>query len=127
MPVNLDDLPDEELLSLPESNIDPAQLDRFRSRRSEILEKKQAEETAPSMAATSRGQERARAENRQELEMERYVLALENFRQREDYLIAVIEERHRETLKRLQDIDDRAIKLHDGRRAYVDGDNYRDR
>jgi len=38
-----------------------------------------------------------------------------------------LEEERRDTLKHLQEIDDRAIKLHDGRRAYVDGSEYRDK
>lgn len=40
--------------------------------------------------------------------------------------LARIDEQQRELEKRREDIDDRAIKLHDGRRAYVNGEGYVD-
>ena len=43
-----------------------------------------------------------------------------------DHLLAQIEEQQRAIEKRRKVIDDNALKLHDGRRAYADGDQYRD-
>jgi hypothetical protein len=43
-----------------------------------------------------------------------------------DVVIANIDKEQAAVLQRLKEIDERAIKLHDGRRAYVDGDRFRD-
>lgn len=43
-----------------------------------------------------------------------------------DVLIEQIDKDQASARLRLKDIDDRAIKLHDGRRAYIDGDGFRD-
>jgi hypothetical protein len=43
-----------------------------------------------------------------------------------DRLLARIDEQERVIAKRRQEIEDNALKLHDGRRVYVDGNQYRD-
>jgi hypothetical protein len=122
---------DQELLSLPESNIPPAKLGLFLARRSEIIEKREAEGIALGLTPGYDGRrptrDGAQAEQDEQRVMQRYLLAVQDFCDREDRLIETIEDERRETLRHLQEIDDRAIKLHDGRRAYVDGSNYRDK
>jgi len=123
-----DSLSDQELLVLPLSNIDPAKSARFISRRSTLIEKKDAEQSALEMTPGHHGPHSGNAAGQQErIALQQFLAALEDFREREDRLIAAIEDNHLETLRHLQDIDDRAIKLRDGRRAYVDGGDYRDK
>ena len=47
-------------------------------------------------------------------------------RERQDRLLLRIEEEQREIDKPRKQIEDNALRLCDGRRAYVDGDRYRD-
>jgi hypothetical protein len=50
----------------------------------------------------------------------------ETLHHREEIVMARLAEREEALLAEAQRLDDRTIKLHDGRRAYVDGDRYRD-
>lgn len=123
---------DQELLSLPESNVPSAKLELFLSLRS-ALERKRIEdlvgENMPGRDGSRRTGHKPQDEEQEETEFTllQYVSAMDDLGVREDRLFQEVLEEHRQTLQRLQEIDDRAIKLHDGRRAYVDGDNYRDR
>ena len=56
----------------------------------------------------------------------RYVQAMLDIQQRSDRLLAAIEFRENEIDQHRQEIEDRALKLHDGRRVYFDGTGYRD-
>ena len=56
----------------------------------------------------------------------RYVQAMLDIQQRSDRLLAAIEFRENEIDRHRQEIEDRALKLHDGRRVYFDGTGYRD-
>src|ERR1035438_8089817 len=47
-------------------------------------------------------------------------------RRREDAMLALLAEQEREFEEQRQEIESRAIRLSDGRRVYVDGDDYRD-
>jgi hypothetical protein len=49
-----------------------------------------------------------------------------DIQQRSDRLLAAIEFRENEIDRHRQEIEDRALKLHDGRRVYFDGTGYRD-
>jgi hypothetical protein len=51
---------------------------------------------------------------------------MQDYFERSDRLLARIDEQERAIVKRRQEIEDNALKLHDGRRVYVDGDQYRD-
>jgi hypothetical protein len=49
-----------------------------------------------------------------------------DYEQRSDYLLSQIDEQQRVIEKRRKEIDDNALRLHDGRLVYVDGNQYRD-
>jgi hypothetical protein len=51
---------------------------------------------------------------------------MQDYFERSDRLLARIDEQERIIAKRRQEIEDNALKLHDGRRVYVDGNQYRD-
>jgi len=51
---------------------------------------------------------------------------MQDYMDRSDRLLARIDEQERVIVKRRQEIEDNALKLHDGRRVYVDGNQYRD-
>jgi hypothetical protein len=55
-----------------------------------------------------------------------YDANLVRYRQRTDRLLAQIEDQQRVVEKRRKEIEDNALRLNDGRRAYVDGNQYRD-
>lgn len=126
-PTQLSDL---EILSLPESNVPAGKLDAFLARRAEVIEKQETGQTAlaldPAHDARQRP-DRTIKKQEEQISLQRYLVAMQDIRDREDELIEEIEVEHRETLRRLKDIDAHAIKLRDGRRAYVDGDEFRDR
>ena len=66
---------------------------------------------------------------RKEEEDRRRLLAeqeLQEYRDRSDRLLAQIEQEQIAVEKRRKEIEDNALKLHDGRRVYVDGNQYRD-
>lgn len=126
-PTQLSDL---EILSLPESNVPAGKLDAFLARRAEVIEKQETGQTAlaldPAHDARQRP-DRTIEKQEEQISLQRYLVAMQGIRDREDELIEEIEAEHRQTLRRLENIDAHAIKLRDGRRAYVDGDEFRDR
>ena len=66
---------------------------------------------------------------RKEEEDRRRLLAeqeLQEYRERSDRLLARIEQEQIVVEKHRKEIEDNALKLHDGRRVYVDGNQYRD-
>ena len=66
---------------------------------------------------------------RKEEEDRRRLLAeqeLQEYRERSDRLLARIEQEQLVVEKHRKEIEDNALKLHDGRRVYVDGNQYRD-
>ena len=110
------ELPDDELLNIPLGNLLPGELKRAFRINSEQNAKKQEEESRHTveLSATLRRDEETETHEREELE--RY----------EVRLLERIYEREEELQIESAGLDQRAIKLHDGRRAYVDGDRYRD-
>jgi hypothetical protein len=55
-----------------------------------------------------------------------YEESMRQVRERTDRLLARIDEQERIDRQLLKEIEDKAIRLRDGRRVYVDGDRYRD-
>jgi hypothetical protein len=62
----------------------------------------------------------------EEEQRRRYAEAMQDIQSRSDRLLADIEFREKEIEKHQQEIEDRALRLHDGRRVYFDGSGYRD-
>jgi hypothetical protein len=68
-------------------------------------------------------QQREEEERRRARLAEQEMLA---YQERSDRLLAQIVDQQRAIAKRRQEIEDNAIRLHDGRKAFVDGGEYRD-
>jgi hypothetical protein len=132
-----DDLTEDQLLTLPGEDISPGSLSEFFSRRSNVVRQRDFDELIRELTGDSSrhlmlfpGQDVKDRQKQEEEERFRLWLAyqrdMQDLRDQEDQLLAHIEEQQAVVRKRLEDIDDRAIKLHDGRRAYVSGDGYVD-
>jgi hypothetical protein len=131
-----EELTDDELLSVPGVDIAPGRLTEFFTRRANVIHQRDIEELIREVTGSSRRflmisrdadpREKERQQDkrrRQELEYERTMAAI---RARSDRLLEQIEEQQRELEKRREEIEGKALRLHDGRRVYVDGDHYRD-
>lgn len=133
---DLEELPEGELLSLPDDAIPQGWLSEFFTRRAGVIYQQNNNELALELSGDSalhlmifRDQD-PREKRRRSEEEERQRLAeqeLEEYRQRSDRLLARIDEQEHVLDKRRKEIEDKAIKLHDGRRVYVDGNQYRDK
>jgi hypothetical protein len=125
------DITDDELLALPADDIPAEGLAAFFTRRAGVAHERAMTELYAELSGTSGRhylifpdqdpkEKQRRADERRREEFARAL------GERQDRLLAQIEERQREVEKRRQEIDDNAIRLRDGRRAYVDGNVYRD-
>ena len=134
MPTDDENLTEDELLALPSQAIRGGGLSRLWAVRAGIIEQRQFDELQRELAGIGRAfmiyaDQDPREKRRREEEAHRrqeYEQAMREITAREDRLLVQIEEQQREIQKRAQEIDERAIKLHDGRRAYVNGDGYVD-
>ena len=126
-----DDISDDELLALPADDIPPSRLVEFFTRRAAIAQERKIAELLLELSGNSArhylifpGQDAKEKQRREdERRTEEYARAIT---ERQNRLLVQIEERQREVEQRRQEIENNAIRLHDGRRAYIDGDRYRD-
>jgi hypothetical protein len=128
-----DDEPDDKLLSAPEQQDSSDSV--ASSRRSILTHEHQmaqlyAEQngTAPARMlmpwSTPREKQRLEEEHRkQQLAVEQQMRVIA---ERQDLLLQQIEQEQAQVAVRHQEIEDNAMRLRDGRRAYVDGDRFRD-
>jgi len=133
---DLDALPEGELLTLPEGSIPPGWLTGFFARRAAMIHQQDSNELALELSGDSslhlmifRDMDPNEKRRRKEEEDRRRSLAeaeLQDYRERSDRLLARIEQEQLVVEKRRKEIEDNALKLHDGRRVYVDGNQYRD-
>jgi hypothetical protein len=133
---DLDNLPEAELLALPGEAIPPGRLTAFFVRRAALLHQHELDELAFERSGNSARHflifpdtDPKQRERREEDARRRAWLAEQEmleYRQGTDRLLAQIEDQQRVIEKRRKEIEDNAIRLHDGRHAYVDGDQYRD-
>jgi hypothetical protein len=112
-----DDLNDDELLNVPLGNLRPGELARAFVIEAQHIRKVEEVETERFVSVL------AQRHDEQEKEAEQQEVELQ---ERESRLIAQINIREDELREEAERQDARAIKLADGRRAYVDGDKYRD-
>jgi soluble cytochrome b562 len=133
---DLETIPDGELLTLPSGAIPPGWLSEFFGRRAALIHQQDTDELALELSGDSTrhlmifpGMD-AKEKRRREEEGRRSALLAEQemleYRERSDRLLAQIDQQQRVVEKRRKEIEDSALKLHDGRRVYVDGDLYRD-
>jgi len=131
---DIETMSEDKLLSLPSGSVPPGLLTLLWSRHADILHQRSFDEYNLELSgASSRrwmlypgqsAEEKRRIE--EELERRRYDEAMLDIQRRSDRLLADIEFREKEIAKRQQEIEDRALRLHDGRRVYFDGSGYRD-
>ena len=133
---DLDALPEGELLTLPDGAIPPGWLTEFFARRAAVVHQQDSNELALELSGDSslhlmifRDMDPKEKRRRKEEEDRRRLLAeqeLQEYRDRSDRLLARIEQEQLVVEKHRKEIEDNALKLHDGRRVYVDGNQYRD-
>jgi hypothetical protein len=128
------DIPEDKLLEMPEQTV-PGHLSHIWSVRSGLLHQQETDEINRELAgdaaphlifASSSVVEKRRIEEkrrREQLEFERAMLEIS---ERQDRLLREIEQEQVQLSKRHKEIEDNALRLHDGRRVYVDGDRFRD-
>src|SRR5436305_4932927 len=132
---DLDALPEGYMLSLPDGAIPPGWLTEFFARRAAVMHQQESNELALELSGDSslhlmifRDMDPKEKRRRKE-EEDRRLLAeqeLQEYRNRSDRLLARIEQEQFAVEKHRKEIEDNALKLHDGRRVYVDGNRYRD-
>jgi hypothetical protein len=133
---DLDALPEGELLTLPDGAIPPGWLTEFFTRRAALIHQQDSNELALELSGDSslhlmifRDMDPKEKRRRKEEEDRRRSLAeqeLLEYRDRSDRLLARIEEQQLVVEKHRKEIEDNALKLHDGRLVYLDGSHYRD-
>src|ERR1035441_7706851 len=133
---DLDALPKGELLTLPDGAIPPGWLTEFFARRAALVHQQDSNELSLELSGDSthhlmifRDMDPKEKRRRKEEEDHRRLLAeqeLLDYRDRSDRLLARIEREQLVVEKHRQEIEDNALKLHDGRHVYVDGNQYRD-
>jgi len=133
---DLDALPEGELLTLPDGAIPPGWLTEFFARRAALIQQQDSNELALELSGDSslhlmifRDMDPKEKRRRKDEEDRRRLLAeqdLQEYRDRSDRLLARIEQEQIVVEKHRKEIEDNALKLRDGRRVYVDGNQYRD-
>jgi hypothetical protein len=133
---DLDALPEGELLTLPDGAIPPGWLTEFFTRRAAAIYQHDGNELALELSGDSslhlmifRDMDPREKRRRKEEEDRRRLLAeqeLQEYRERSDRLLVRIEQEQIAVEKHRKEIEDNALKLLDGRRVYVDGNQYRD-
>jgi hypothetical protein len=133
---DLDTLPDAELLAMPGGSIPPGWLTEFFGRKAALIHQQDTDELALELSGGSTrhlmifpGTDPKEKQRREEEDRRRAWLATQQlleYTERSDRLLARIDEQERVIQKRRKEIEDNAIRLHDGRRVYVDGNQYRD-
>jgi hypothetical protein len=126
-----EDIPEDELLSIPSDNL--FNLSRLRTVRSTLLYQKQMTELAAERAGTARPftlfPDRDPRARHEEEERRRALLAQEQatqeVRDHADRLLLRLDEQQHEIDRRRTELEGRALHLHDGRRVWIDGDQYR--
>jgi hypothetical protein len=125
-----DGLTDDQILDLP-MQVMPGDLSRLFSARANIVHEREFKEFILELhGGSSRhlmfpDQDPVAKRQREEEARRRAVQEMQDYEDRSARLLARIDEQERVIAKRRKEIEDNAIKLHDGRRVYVDGSQYR--
>jgi len=128
-----DNLTDDELLEMPTEAL-PGDLSRLWTARAAAIHNREFNELVAELTGTSnshvmifRDQDpRLKRQREEEEARRRGAQEMQDYFERSDRLLARIDEQERIIAKRRQEIEDNTLKLHDGRRVYVDGNQYRD-
>lgn len=127
-----EDLTDDQLLEMPTQAM-PGDLSRLWAKRAAAIHNRELNELVAELTGASsshlmifRDQDPIVKRQREEEARRRAAQEMQDYFERSDRLLARIDEQERVIAKRRQEIEDNALKLHDGRRVYVDGNQYRD-
>lgn len=127
-----DDMTDDQLLAMPTEAL-PGDLSRLWAVRANATQNREFNEMIAELTGASSSHRMIFADQdpvvkrkREEEAARRAAQELQEYTDRSDRLLARIDEQERVLAKRRQEIEDKVIKLHDGRRVYIDGNNYRD-
>jgi hypothetical protein len=129
-----DDMPEDEFLEMPEQAL-PGDLSRIWAIRSNLLHEREADELNRELAGDAPArmifpwtstQEKRRLEEKRRREQLAYEEEMIENEQRYDRLLLRIDEEQARIDEQRREIEDNALRLRDGRRAYIDGDRYRD-
>lgn len=127
-----EDMTDDQLLAMPTDAL-PGDLSRLWAVRANALHSRDFNELIAELTGASAShrmifsaQDPVMKRRLEEEAGRRAAQELQDYMDRSDRLLARIDEQERILAKRRQEIEDKAIKLHDGRRVYVDGNQYRD-
>jgi hypothetical protein len=129
-----DDIPEDKILETPEQAM-PGDLSRLWAIHSNVLHQREADELNAELAGDAAPRmifpwtspyEKHRIEEKRRREQREFEQAMLEITERQDQLLFRIEQEQAEIDERRKEIEDHALRLHDGRRVYVDGDNYRD-
>lgn len=116
-------LSDAEILDMPEENLPLGITPELLNRRDAARQKKEETTRFEQDQQRQTDHDRHHKENadayEHQLIVERFTAAMEDIHYREDLLLAQLDKEEKRARQRLQDIEDRAIKLHDDRRVYV--------
>src|ERR1700689_3946955 len=126
---DLDALPEGELLTLPDGAIPPGWLSEFFARRAALIHQQDSNELALELSGDSslhlmifRDMDPKEKRRRKDEADRLRLLAeqeLQEYCERSDHLLARIEQQQIAVEKRRKEIEDNALKLHDGRRVYA--------
>ena len=128
------DIPEDKLLETPESSV-PGDLSRLWSVRADLLHQQEIEEINRELAgdapphlifAWSSVVEKRRIEEKRRREQLAYEHEMLEITDHQIRLLHEIEHEQVRLAERRKEIEDNALRLHDGRRVYVDGDRFRD-
>lgn len=127
-----DNLTDDQLLEMPTQAL-TGDLSRLWATRAAAIHNREFNELVAELTGASnshlmifRDQDPRVKRQREEEASRRAAQEIQDYFERSDRLLARIDEQERVLAKRRQEIEDNALKLHDGRHVYVDGSNYRD-
>jgi hypothetical protein len=123
-------IPDAELLAMPVENIPAGVLVRaweLHARRTQDKAEEATEAAIQQRLAEQKIEHDKQEEQRErEIVLAEYQETMRVIEERSDELLAKIDREERLVEKRRRELEDNALRLHDGRHVYLDGKNYRD-
>jgi hypothetical protein len=119
---DIENLPDAVLLALPEAQVSPGSLTLLWARKADTLRQRDLKELSDELNGLSRSRRMLAPGQTDEAELRRR----RELKAREDDLLRRINIEQQRILVEMEELDRRTIRLHDGRRTYVDGKDYRD-
>jgi hypothetical protein len=129
-----DDTPEDKLLEMPQE-VTVTDRSRLWAVCSNLVHQRELDELNSELSGNAYPRmllpwtdphEKRRLEEKRRREQLAYELAMREISERQEQLLLRIEEEQIWVEERRKEIDDNALRLHDGRRVYVDGNRFRD-